>query len=138
MAGMTPQEAAEAAQEAADAARLAAEKAQVLADHARLVAEQAGATGGSDPLVLQGAVLLLAIAAGAYAVWPRPARGHGRLGRVLCLMLPVTGIGAITAAAKTTTALASGLALAGLGLAAAGLAVAVLMSQDEHGGGRQA
>lgn len=74
MAGMTPTEAAEAAQQAADAARLAAEKAQVLADHARLLAETAGAQSGPDLILLQFAILLLAMLAGGHAVL-RPGSG---------------------------------------------------------------
>ena len=74
MAGMTPTEAAEAAQQAADAARMAAEKAQVLADHARLLAESAGAQSGSGLILLQFAILLLAMLAGGHAVL-RPGSG---------------------------------------------------------------
>ena len=51
MAGMTPQDAADAAAEAAQAAQLAAERAQALADQARLVADSS--SSGLDPVFLQ-------------------------------------------------------------------------------------
>ena len=101
MAGMTPQEAAEAAREAAEAARMAAEKAQVLADHAQLVAEGAGAAAGAatgiDPFVFRLAIFVLAIFVGYYVVWSVTPALHTPLMSVTNAISSVIVVGALLA-----------------------------------------
>ncbi len=76
MAGLTPEEAAGAAQDAADAAFEAAEKAQALADQARVLVEGGGAplTTVFLQIALFALVALAAAAAGGVAASHREAR----------------------------------------------------------------
>jgi len=142
MAGMTPQEAAEAAAQAADAAQLAAERAQALADQARLVADIGGA--GLDPMFLQilafALVALLAAGVGAVVASHRGARqvapfmlaGAG----LACLIVAVAGLFwpaglGITAAWTASKVKLAGMAIAALGGAYAAKAGALLLARDD-------
>jgi hypothetical protein len=93
MAGMTPQDSADAAQQAADAARVAAEQAQVLADHARLLAEQASYSGGADPLVFQISIFVMAVLLGACTVLAGRGGELRSIGAGAMLALAVTAAG---------------------------------------------
>jgi NAD/NADP transhydrogenase beta subunit len=142
MAGMTPQDAAEAAAEAAQAAQLAAERAQALADQARLVADAGGS--GLDPVFLQIAafvlVALLAAGVGGVVASHRGARqvvpfmlaGAG----LACLVLAAAalfwpaGVGMQGAWTASKVKLA-GMAIAALAGAYAGKAGVLLLARDD-------
>jgi len=142
MAGMTPQDAAEAAAEAAQAAQLAAERAQALADQARLVADSS--SSGLDPVFLQtvafALVALLAAGVGAVLASHRGVRqvapfmlaGAG----LACLVMAAAGLfwpaGVGMAAAWTASKMKlAGMAIAALAGAYAGKAGALLLARDD-------
>ena len=135
MAGMTPTEAAEAAQQAADAAMQAAEKAQVLADHARLLAETAGAQSGPDLILLQLAILLLAMLAGAHAVL-RPGSGwRSAFSMLHILPLAVLTAGSVVMFAAAGSGLAALLAGFSIMAGAGSLAGLLLLQMKSDAGG---
>jgi hypothetical protein len=135
MAGMTPQDSADAAQQAADAARVAAEQAQVLADHARLLAEQASYSGGADPLVFQISIFVMAVLLGACTVLAGRGGELRSIGAGAMLALAVTAAGGIVVAAQAGSALTAGLGLAAVALSGAVAAAMVLVMQDRASGG---
>lgn len=142
MAGMTPQEAAEAAAQAAQAAQIAAEKAQALADHARLIAGDGGA--GLEAVFLQvmafALVALLAAGVGAVLASHRGVRQIAPLmlaaAGLACLITAVAGLFWPAGAGVADTWTASKLKLAGMAIAAlcgayAGKAGALLLARDD-------
>jgi len=142
MAGMTPQEAAEAAAEAAQAAQIAVEKAQALADHARLMAGDGGA--GLEAMFLQvmafALVALLAAGVGAIVASHRGARQVAPLmlagAGVACLAVAVAGLLWPAGLGMADSWMAWKLKLAGMALAAffgayAGKAGALLLARDD-------
>lgn len=120
MSGMTPQEAADAAEAAAEEARIAVERAQALADHARLLAEGADAASSMSPLVFLASVGVLAGLAGAYAAWAGLHRANFQLISVSTL----AGLG-IVAGALGLLAVFMAAPSAGLGYGALVAAVAM-------------
>ena len=142
MAGMTPQEAAEAAAEAAQAAQLAAERAQALADQARLVVDSG--TSGLTPVFLQivafALVALLAAGVGALVASHRGARQVAPLmlagAGLACVLVAAAGLfwpaGMGVAAGWTASKVKlAGMAIAALGGAYAAKAGALLLARDD-------
>ncbi len=101
MAGMTPQEAADAARAAAETAKTAAEQAQALADQAALLADGVGAAAGAatgiDPFVFRLAIFVLAIFVGYYVVWQVTPALHTPLMSVTNAISSVIVVGALLA-----------------------------------------
>ena len=97
MAGMTPQEAADAARAAAETAKTAAEQAQALADQAALLADGVGAATGIDPFVFRLAIFVLAIFVGYYVVWQVTPALHTPLMSVTNAISSVIVVGALLA-----------------------------------------
>jgi hypothetical protein len=135
MAGMTPQDSADAAQLAADVARAAAEQAQVLADHARLLAEQAGTSGGADPLAFQISIFVMAVLLGACCILAGRGGGFRNKGAAAALVLAVVPVAGMTVAAHAGGVLAAGLGLGAVALGGAVAAAMVLVLQDRASGG---
>jgi NAD(P) transhydrogenase subunit alpha len=115
MAGITPQEAAEAASQAAEAARMSAEKAQALADQAQLLAEGAGsaaaAATGIDPFVFRLAIFMLSIFVGYYVVWSVTPALHTPLMSVTNAISSVIVVGALLAVGAGAVASGSSAAM---------------------------